>query len=347
MAAATVVSIASLVKDFNLMYDVGRYYLIDLFIEILGYGPVTIATVFALQLLWKRKTPGSHILFIIILTQWIANTWTVCFMVTEHVIFFSSPRYMLRNDETLERVANPKAQTTRIILGLVGQMGYDCTIVLANAVVIWRVWVIYIGNSFSQCLAGLWIVDLVLRLVTDIIWIANVDSPNLSQEDTATKLSLVYPLLTLATAILTTSALCLKSWRIRRVTRQSLQSSSNSPVRRVLVCLIEWGVVLCFSHLYFSIQAFVTAGLFTVSLVPQEVLIILTNFLTVIVTAHPALTALILSRGNNISALPQCDRTMASLRFAPRPQQRSDDGSETTEGECVLAESGEQDKVSL
>ncbi|KAH8801951.1 hypothetical protein DL96DRAFT_1719127 [Flagelloscypha sp. PMI_526] len=130
-------SLESFASDFNSAASHGLYNTIDVFIESMLYGFLTVATFFAVKLLRKQTTSRTRFLSSIIIIQWIVKTIASFGGLTWICLYYAKTRYVIENGELVRQV-NPVIKGIRGMLNVADQLFWVLNEILALAVVIWR-----------------------------------------------------------------------------------------------------------------------------------------------------------------------------------------------------------------
>ncbi|KAI0320552.1 hypothetical protein OF83DRAFT_1169255 [Amylostereum chailletii] len=116
-------------------------------------------------------------------------------------------------------------------------------IVLSDAIVLWRAWILW---SRNRVLSALSIALLVATLVTAAIDTHSACTGSSGQLFGGDKVGLAVFILSFVTNVWSTSLIGFKAWQHRRVLKENLQAgSARTRVEKVLALLVESGAVYC------------------------------------------------------------------------------------------------------
>ncbi|KAH8801950.1 hypothetical protein DL96DRAFT_1719126 [Flagelloscypha sp. PMI_526] len=271
-------NLESFVEDFNSAANKGRFYLLDVLLVSLVYGPVTIASLVSLSILRKRSTPGSRALSLIILSQWIAITFAFILGLIQQCSFYSLTRYAISPEGNLTKQFNSSLQ--KIILTLEALR--------------------FSGN------------------VTYTVWAKKAMDPLYeSLGSFANTMEVASSFLAFTMCLAGTMLIGARALQLRAVQQSSQRTRLGTKLRRIMYTLVEWGALLSAAHLYRSIY-FMRGTYGRLSKALDISLTTLSNISCVIITAHPTLTALILSRKESYVDNPTfgSQTPVETIRFA-------------------------------
>ncbi|KAH8801886.1 hypothetical protein DL96DRAFT_1634512 [Flagelloscypha sp. PMI_526] len=164
--SATPLSIQSIAKGYNNISNIAYMYNLETFVMSLCYGElVLILSITALTHLRHRRrsspTRSLRWLYFVILTQLVFVTLRFGCQIGENLAIFKQTRFLPNPDGRIEKISNATVETSRLGINTVVNFSGRLVEALANGVVVWRAWTLYLELKGIKCfLVIAWFCDL-------------------------------------------------------------------------------------------------------------------------------------------------------------------------------------------